>query len=166
MTSQERVQATVLPKVARLGLQPWRRSGVRTTPRQNSAWERADHSSCNMPSGDDEDQDVDGIETGEAGEPELALAEGDGAVGVVVGEDEAGEQEEEADEDVGVVDDGVEQAEVRRGEVEEDDADGEEGADAGEGGQRGFAGVALELAGCADAAGVCWISGARMLAVH
>ena len=82
--------------------------------------------------GDDEDEEIDGIETGEAGEPELALAEGFAAVGVVVGEDVAGDEEEEADEDVAVVDEGIEKAEMRRREVEEDDEDGEQSADAGE----------------------------------
>ena len=62
------------------------------------------------------------------------------AVGVVVSEDIAGDQEEDADEDVAVVDEGVQKAEVRRREVKENDEDGEQGADAGEGGERGFAG--------------------------
>ncbi len=63
--------------------------------------------------GDDEDEEIDGIETREAGEPELALGEGLRAVGVVVGEDVAGDEEEDADEDVAVVDEGIEEAEVR-----------------------------------------------------
>ncbi len=76
-------------------------------------------------------QKIDGIETRESGEPELALDEGLCAVGVVVGEDVAGDKEEGADKDVAVVDDWVEKAEVRRREVEEDDGQGEQGTDTG-----------------------------------
>ena len=83
----------------------------------------------------EQNEEIDGVETGEAGEPELALVEIAAAVGIVVGKDVAGDEEEDSNEDVSVVDEGVEKAEMRRGEVEEDDEDGEEGADAGEGGQ-------------------------------
>jgi hypothetical protein len=91
--------------------------------------------------GEQEHEEIDGIEAGETGEPELALAEGFAAVGVVVGEDVAGDEEEDADEDVTVVDEGIEKAEMGRREVEEDDEDREEGADAGECGQRWLARV-------------------------
>ena len=62
------------------------------------------------------------------------------AVGVVVGEDVAGDEEEDADEDVAVVDEGVEKAEVRRREMKRMMKMARQGADAGEGGERGFAG--------------------------
>ena len=65
--------------------------------------------------GDEEHEEVDGVEAGEAGEPELALDEGFGAVGVVVGEDVAGDEEEDTHEDVTVIDDGIEEAEVWAG---------------------------------------------------
>jgi hypothetical protein len=71
--------------------------------------------------GEDEDEKIDGIESGEAGEPEVALDEGRGAVGVIVSEDVAGDEEEDADEDVAIVDDGIEETEMRRREVKEDD---------------------------------------------
>ncbi len=79
---------------------------------------------------------VDGVEAGEARAPEVTLLEWGGAAGVVVGEDVAGEQEEEADEDVGVIDDGVERPHVRRGEVEEHDVHREQGTHTGERRQR------------------------------
>jgi hypothetical protein len=75
--------------------------------------------------GDDEYEQIDGIETGEAGEPELTLDQGTGTIGVVVGEDVAGDEEEDADEDVAVVDERIENAEVRRCEMKENDGDGE-----------------------------------------
>ena len=78
----------------------------------------------NHAEGDDEDEEVDGIETREAGEPEVALDECFAAVGIVVGEDVTGDQEEDADEDVAVIDERVQKAEVGRREVEEDDEDG------------------------------------------
>ena len=70
-----------------------------------------------------------------AGGSVIWLPSGGGAVSVVVGEDVAGDEEEDADEDIAVIDEGIEKAEVRRGEMEKNDEDGEEGADAGEGGQ-------------------------------
>src|SRR5271154_6429702 len=88
--------------------------------------------------GEDEDEKIDGIEAGEAGEPELALGEGSAAIGVVVGEDVAGDEEEDADEDVSVVDEGVEKDEMRRGEEKEDDEDGKESADSCEGRKLGL----------------------------
>ena len=39
--------------------------------------------------GEQEHEEIDGIQTGETGEPELTLAKGLAAVGVVVGEDVA-----------------------------------------------------------------------------
>jgi hypothetical protein len=75
--------------------------------------------------GEDEDKEIDGIETRDARKPKLAFAEGFAAVGVVVGKDVAGDEEEDADEDVAIVDERIEKAEVRRCEVEEDDEDGE-----------------------------------------
>jgi hypothetical protein len=84
---------------------------------------------------EDEDEEIDGIEARETGEPELALREGFAAVGVVVGEDVARDDEEDTDEDVSVIDEGIEEAEVRGREVKEDDEDGEQGADASEGGE-------------------------------
>jgi hypothetical protein len=92
--------------------------------------------------GDDENEKIDRIKTREAGEPEVALDESFAAVSVVVGEDVAGDQEEDADEDITVIDKGIEKAKMGRREVEEDDEDGEEGADAGKRGQRRFAGKA------------------------
>ena len=80
--------------------------------------------------GDEEHEEVDGVEAGEAGQPELTLDEGLRAVGVVLGEDVAGDEEEDANKDVAVVDDGVEEAEMWWGEVEEDDEDSEQGTDA------------------------------------
>ncbi len=74
---------------------------------------------------DDQDQEIDGVKTREAGQPKLPLDESLGAIGVVVGEDVAGDEEEDADEDVTVIDDGIKESEVRRREVEEDDEDGE-----------------------------------------
>jgi hypothetical protein len=91
--------------------------------------------------GEEEDEEIDRVEAGETGEPEFALAEGSAAIGVVVGEDVAGDKEEDADEDEAVVDEGIEKAEVRGREVKENDEDREEGADAGEGGQRRLASV-------------------------
>ena len=82
--------------------------------------------------GEHEDEKVDRVKTREAGEPELALAECFGALGVVVGEDVAGDEEEDADKDVAVVDEWIENAEMRRREVEEDDGDSEKGANTGE----------------------------------
>jgi hypothetical protein len=90
--------------------------------------------------GEQEDEEVGGVEAGEAGYPEVAFDQSGGAAGVVVGEDEAGDQEEAADKDEAVVEDGLEPGEVRRGEVEEQDGDGEQRADAGEGGKRRLAG--------------------------
>jgi len=64
---------------------------------------------------------------------ELALL---GAVGVVVGENEAGEQQEKADRGIAVVDDGGKGAEpLWISEVVEDDVEGGKGAQAGERGQ-------------------------------
>ncbi len=83
--------------------------------------------------GDDENEQIDGVEAGETGEPELALGERSAAIGVVVGEDVTGDEEEHADEDVAVVDERIENAEVRRREMKENDGDGEQSANAGEG---------------------------------
>ena len=104
-------------------------------PCQNSAWERACHSSWIMRTDITQNKEIDRIETGETGQPKLALVEIAAAVGVVVGKDVAGDEEEDSNEDVSVVDEGIEKAKMRWGEVEEDDEDGEEGADAGECGQ-------------------------------
>jgi hypothetical protein len=59
------------------------------------------------PQRDEENEEIDGIETGEAREPELTFIEISAPVGIVVGEDIAGDEEEDADEDVSVVDEGV-----------------------------------------------------------
>jgi hypothetical protein len=82
--------------------------------------------------GDEQHEEVDGIEAREAGQPELTLDEGLRTVGVVIGEDVARDEEEDAYEDVAVVDDGIEQTEVWGGEVEEDDEDSEQGTNTGE----------------------------------
>jgi len=73
--------------------------------------------------GDEENEEIDGVETREACEPELALEECFAAVGIVVGKDVAGDEEEDANKDVAIVDEGVKKAEMRGREVEEDDKD-------------------------------------------
>ncbi len=80
---------------------------------------------------DEENEQVDGIKAGEAGQPELALDQSLRAVGVVVGEHVARDEEEHANEDIAIVDDRVEETQMRWREVKEDDEDGEQGADAG-----------------------------------
>src|SRR6266567_3604883 len=89
---------------------------------------------------DDQREQKDRIEPREAGQPELALDQRSGPIGVVVGQDVAGDQEEHVHEHVAVVDDPIQRSEVRRREVKEDDIEGEERANAREGGQRWFAG--------------------------
>jgi hypothetical protein len=88
--------------------------------------------------GEREDEEVDGVDAGETGDVEATPGEG-GAVCVVVGEDESGDEEEEADEGEGVVDDGPENTRQGGREVEEHDVDREQGAQAGEGGERRLA---------------------------
>jgi hypothetical protein len=77
----------------------------------------------------DQRQQVDGIEPGETGEPEIALAQVR-PVGIVVGQHEAREQDEEPYKDVGVIDHRVQQLHVRRREVEQHDVHGQQRADA------------------------------------
>jgi len=89
---------------------------------------------------EDQDQEIDGVEAGEASQPELALDEGPGTIGVVVGENVAGDEEEDADEDVAVINDGIKEPEVRWCEVKEDDEDGKESANAGKGWELRLAG--------------------------
>ena len=91
--------------------------------------------------GNNQAEEVDGVEPGESREPELAEAHfaARSAIGIVVGEDEAGEQKKEADRGVAVVDDGCQPAEGPGiGKVEEDQVEGREGAEAGQGGKAGF----------------------------
>jgi hypothetical protein len=116
-----RVQATVFQKVATDKDDSLPELGVRTG--MPLVAHHAD--------GEQENEEIDGIQTGETGEPELTLAKGFAAVGVVVGEDVAGDEEEDADEDIAVVDEGIKKTEVRRSEVEENDEDCEQGTDAG-----------------------------------
>jgi hypothetical protein len=85
--------------------------------------------------GDEQNKKVDRIEAREAGEPELALVEILATVGVVVSKDVTGDEEEDADEDVSVVDKRVQNAEMGRREVEENDKDGKQCPNACEGGE-------------------------------
>ncbi len=149
MTSQESVQATVFQKVARSGLQPCRSTGVSTTPFQKSAWLRTCHSSSSILTETMQGKQINGIEPREAGDPEVALVERLGAVGIVIRKDVAGDQEEDADEDVAAVDEGVEQAQMRRREVEEHNTEREQRANAGQGRQ----GRLAESDGCGGGGG-------------
>ena len=94
---------------------------------------------ANHGDGKEKDEEIDGVQPRETGEPELTFDQEFATVGVVVGEDVAGDEEEDADEDVAIVDEWKEKAEVRRREVEEDNREGEKGADAGERRQRRLA---------------------------
>jgi hypothetical protein len=60
--------------------------------------------------GDEENKEVDGIEPREACKPEFALEERFAAVGIVVGKDVAGDEEEDANKDVAIVDEGIKKA--------------------------------------------------------
>ena len=102
--------------------------------------------------GDQQGEEIDGIEARQTREPEIASAELAllGALGIVVGEHESGEQQEETDRGVAVVDNGRKGAEpFRIREVEEDDVESGEGPQAGEGGK-------LFLFGLEDVAGLAW----------
>jgi hypothetical protein len=78
-----------------------------------------------------------------------------GALGIVVGKDESGEQQEEADGGVAVIDNRSKGAKpFRIGKVEEDDVESGEGPEAGEGGKLFFFG--LEDGGFG---GSCWRNG-------
>jgi hypothetical protein len=130
MSSAGRVQPTVFQKVASVGLQPWRAKEVAMRVRLPlEAQERH---------GKDEDQQVNRVHAREARDVEAALVQ-HGAVGVVVGKDEAGDQEEEADEGEGVIDQRPQKRGQRRREVEEHDIHGEQRAKAGQGRQRRLA---------------------------
>ena len=91
--------------------------------------------------GDEEDEEINGIEAGDAGEPELTFTEGPGALRVVVGEDVTGDEKEDADEDIAVVDERIEKAKMGRREMKQDDSEGEQGADSCERRQRSLASV-------------------------
>ncbi len=78
---------------------------------------------------------IDGIEPGEASGPEAARGERSllGAIGIVIGEDEAGEQQEEADRDVSAVDDRAQRSKrMGIGKMEKDEIEGGKTADARE----------------------------------
>src|SRR6202000_266043 len=81
-------------------------------------------------------EEIDRIEAGETGKPELPFAEGFAAIGVVVSKNVTGDEKENSDEDKAVVDEGIENAQMRGREVKENDEDREQGADAGQRGQR------------------------------
>jgi hypothetical protein len=90
---------------------------------------------------DQENKEIDRIKAGETGEPEVALRKRIAAVGVVVGENVPGDEEEDSDKNIAVVDKWVEKTEVRRREMEQNDEDCKQCADAGECGQRWLADV-------------------------
>ena len=87
--------------------------------------------------GQRENQKIDGIEAGEAGEPELPLDQGGGAVGVVVGQDKAGDEEEETHKHVRVIDDGIQVMQMRRREVEQHNIQSQQSSESGESRKRG-----------------------------
>ena len=81
---------------------------------------------------DGQREQVDRVEAGEAGAPELSLDQRRRAVDVVVREDVAGEKKENGNQGVGGVDHRRDEPHVRRGEVEEHDGEGKQGAETGE----------------------------------
>ena len=89
---------------------------------------------------DQHGEQIDGVQAGEARHPEVCLAYAALAVRVVVAEDEARDEEEETDEDEADIDERVEgdgrmarPGEAVGREMEHQDGEGEEGAQAGEG---------------------------------
>src|SRR5271154_71743 len=86
--------------------------------------------------GEQQTEGVNGIKAGEASGPKAARGEGPtlGAIGIVIGEDKAGKQQEEADGNVSAVDHGAQRSKrMRIGKMEEDQIEGGKTADAREG---------------------------------
>src|ERR1700733_15254027 len=93
--------------------------------------------------GEQQTEGIDGIKAGEASGPKAACGERPtlGALGIVIGEDEAGEQQEEADGNVSAIDHRAQRSKrMRVGKMEEDQIGGGKTADARKGRQLGAAG--------------------------